>query len=170
MIMTTQTAPTQGITKKTAANIPATGDPTTALDRYLLDSRETGGAIAVVEYNLAPRVLAAPVHRHSREDQYSLVLEGRLGVFQDGDEVVADVGELVLKPRGRWHTFWNAGDQPLRVLELNVPGGLEELFRSLAALGDGYDPETLPAMAGQYGCDVDFERTMPLVEQHGLIF
>ena len=170
MIMTTQTAPTQGITKKTAANIPATGDPTTALDRYLLDSRETGGAIAVVEYNLAPRVLAAPVHRHSREDQYSLVLEGRLGVFQDGDEVVADVGELVLKPRGRWHTFWNAGDQPLRVLELNVPGGLEELFRSLAALGDGYDPETLPAMARRYGCDVDFERTMPLVEQHGLIF
>ena len=62
MTMTTQTAPTQGITKKTAADILATGDPTTALDRYLLDSRETGGAIAVVEHNLAPRVLAAPVH------------------------------------------------------------------------------------------------------------
>jgi hypothetical protein len=35
---------------------------------------------------------------------------------------------------------------------------------------DSYGPETLPAMARQYGCDVDFERTMPLVEQHGLIF
>ena len=61
----------------------------------------------------------------------------------------------------------HAGDHPLRIWELIVPGGLEELFRSL---GDSYDPETLPAMARQYGCDVDFERTMPLVEQHGLIF
>ena len=164
--MATHTAPPRGITKKTATDFSATGDPT-ALDRYLLDSRETGGAIAVVEHNLAPRVLAAPVHRHSREDEYSLVLEGRLGVFQDDEVVMAEPGELVLKPRGRWHTFWNAGDQPLRILELIVPGGLEELFRSL---GDSYDPETLPAMARRYGCDVDFERTMPLVEQHGLIF
>jgi ethanolamine utilization protein EutQ (cupin superfamily) len=38
------------------------------------------------------------VHRHSREDEYSLALEGRLGVFQD-DDVVAEPGELVLKPR-----------------------------------------------------------------------
>ena len=30
--------------------------------------------------------------------------------------------------------------------------------------------ETLPAMAAQYGCDVDFDRTMPLVERHGLQF
>ena len=170
MIMTTQTAPPRGITKKTLADFIATGNLATELDRYVLDSRETGGAIAVVEHNLAPRVLAAPVHRHSREDEYSLVLDGRLGVFQDDEVVVAEVGELVLKPRGRWHTFWNAGDQPLRILELILPGGLEELFRSLAALGESYDPETLPAMARRYGCDVDFERTMPLIEQHGLIF
>jgi len=167
MIMSLHTAPSRGITKKTVADTPATGDLTTALDRYLLDSRESGGAIAIVEHDLAPRVLAAPVHRHSREDEYSLVIEGRLGVFQDDEVVMAEAGELVLKPRGRWHTFWNAGDQPLRIWELIVPGGLEELFRSL---GDSYDPETLPAMARQYGCDVDFERTMPLVEQHGLIF
>ena len=53
---------------------------------------------------------------------------------------------------------------------LIVPGGLEELFVTLAALGDEYDMETLPAMAAQYGCDIDFERTMPLVERHGLQF
>ena len=63
-------------------------------------------------------MLAAPIHRHSREDEYSLVLEGRLGVFQDDEEVFAGPGELVLKPRGHWHTFWNAGPEPLRVLEL----------------------------------------------------
>ena len=57
MIMSLQTAPSRGITKKTVAHTPATGDLTTALDRYLLDSRESGGAIAIVEHDLAPRLI-----------------------------------------------------------------------------------------------------------------
>ncbi len=124
----------------------------------------------MVEHELAPRVLAAPLHRHSREDEYTLVLEGRLGIFQDGDEDFAEPGELVFKPRDHWHTFWNAGDGRLRVLEFIAPGGLEELFRRLAEPGGEYDPETLPILAAEYGCEVDFERTMPLVERHGLVF
>jgi mannose-6-phosphate isomerase-like protein (cupin superfamily) len=158
------------IMHKLNADMRATGNPDVALDRYVLTSAESGGAIAVVEHVVAPNVLAAPVHRHSRENEYSFVLQGRLGVFQDDDEVIATAGDLVFKPRGHWHTFWNAGDEPLRVLELIVPGGLEELFVTLAALGEEYDPETLPALAAQYGCDVDFDRTMPLVERFGLQF
>jgi hypothetical protein len=65
----------------------------------------------------------------------------------------------VFKPRGHWHTFWNAGEGQLRILEVIAPGGIEELFRRLA--GGEYDPAALPAMAAQYGGDVDFERTMP---------
>jgi mannose-6-phosphate isomerase-like protein (cupin superfamily) len=168
-IDTVSTADRAGLRVKTARDIPATGDPT-ALDRYLLDATESNDLIAVVEHQLGPRVLAAPVHRHSREDEYSLVLEGRLGVFQDDQEVFAGPGELVLKPRGHWHTFWNAGSEPLRVLELITPGGLEELFRRLAEPSGEYDPETLPALAAQYGCDVDFEATMPLVQRHQLLF
>ena len=154
---------------KTERDISATGDPT-ALDRYILDAAESNGLIAVVEHTLGPRVLAAPLHRHSREDEYSLVLEGRLGVFQDGEEVFAGPGELVLKPRGHWHTFWNADSEPLRVLELITPGGLEDLFRRLAEPGGDYDPESLPALAAEYGCEVDFAATMPLVQRHQLLF
>ena len=66
-----------------ASEIEATGDPAAAgIDRYLIESRDSNGMVAVVEYVLAPRVLAAPLHRHSREDEYSIVLEGLLGVFQ----------------------------------------------------------------------------------------
>jgi uncharacterized cupin superfamily protein len=43
--------------------------------------------VALLEQILPAGALAAPVHRHSREDEYSLVLEGRLGVFQDDEEV-----------------------------------------------------------------------------------
>jgi mannose-6-phosphate isomerase-like protein (cupin superfamily) len=147
-----------------AGEIEASGDPASAVDRYLVESSDTSGSVALVEHIVAPRVLAAPLHRHSREDEFSVVLEGRLGVFQDGDEVVATAGDIVLKPRGHWHTFWNAGDEPLRILELITPGGIEELFRRLAEPGGEYDPATLPALVAPYGCDVDFERTMPLVE------
>jgi len=165
----TDTADRASLRVKTSRDIEATGDPN-ALDRYLLDASESNGLIAVVEHTLGPRVLAAPLHRHSREDEYSLVLEGRLGVFQDGEEVFAGPGELVLKPRGHWHTFWNADSEPLRVLELITPGGLEDLFRRLAEPGGDYDPESLPALAADYGCDVDFAATMPLVQRHQLLF
>lgn len=112
---------------------------------------------------------AAPVHRHSREDEYSFVLAGTLGVIEEGIEVTARPGDLVAKPRGRWHTFWNADEDELRVLEIIVPGGMEALFRRLAEPCGEYSPETLPALAAEYGAEVDFDATMPLVERHGLI-
>ena len=167
--MTANPAGVAGIRVKRARNIESTGDAS-ALDRYLIDSADSGGVIAVVEHVLAPRTLAAPIHRHSREDEYSLVLAGRLGVFEEGDEIVALPGDLVFKPRGRWHTFWNAGDERLRVLELIAPGGIEQLFRQLAEPGGEYDPATLPPLAAEYGCEVDFEATMVLVQRHGLVF
>jgi quercetin dioxygenase-like cupin family protein len=147
----------------------STGEPG-FLDRYLVESAASGGLIALVEHVLASKMLAAPMHRHSREDEYSFVLAGTLGVIEDGIEITASPGDLVTKLRGRWHTFWNAGDDELRVLEIITPGGIEALFRRLAEPGGEYSPDTLPALAGEYGADIDFEATMPLVERHGLAF
>ena len=167
MIMTAADA--TSIRTKALRDADTTGQPH-SFDRYVIEGVESGGLLAVVEYNLAPRVLAAPLHRHSREDEYSLVMEGRLGVFEDGAEVVVGPGELAFKPRGRWHTFWNAGEEPLRVLELITPAGIEQLFRRLATPEGEYSPDTLPALAAEYGCEVDFEATMPLIERHKLTF
>lgn len=165
----TQLNQAKALRMRRASEIEATGDPA-RFNRYLVESPDSGGAVALVEHILGPRVLAAPVHRHSREDEYSIVLEGQLGVIQDGEEVVAAPGDIVFKPRGHWHTFWNAGDGQLRILELIAPGGIEALFRKLAEPGGEYDPATLPALAAEYGGEVDFERTMPLAERHGLVF
>lgn len=99
-----------------------------------------------------------------------VIRRGDGDVIDEGVEATATVGDVVVKPRGRWHTFWNAGDDELRVLEIIVPGGLEQMFRLLAEPGGEYSPETLPALAAEYGAEVDFEATMPLVERHGLVF
>src|SRR5437764_2106071 len=78
--------------------------------RFMIDAAESGGGFSLVEHPMPPRALGAPLHKHSREDEYSYVLEGRVGA-QLGDEVVyAEAGDLLFKPRDEWHACWNAGD------------------------------------------------------------
>lgn len=146
------------------------GKPFVLHDRFLVGGQESGGGFALVEHLLPPGALAAPLHRHSREDEYSYVLEGRLGALLGGEEVFADAGHLVFKPRNQWHTFWNAGDVPVRILEIISPGGFEEAFREIAAYGDDISPEALTEIAQRYGVEADFEGTGPIMERHGLSF
>ncbi len=136
----------------------------------MIDGPDTAGRLSVVEHTLAPHVLAGPLHYHSREDEYSYVLEGRLGALLGDQEVFAEAGDLVFKPRGQWHTFWNPGDTQTRILELITPARLEDLFRELGAPGVEMDPASLPALATRYSCQVDFQGTGAILERHGLRF
>src|SRR4051794_38319376 len=109
--------------------------------RVLIGSEETDGRFALVEHDLGPRLLGAPTHVHEHEEEYSFVLRGRLGV-SIGDEVrVAGPGELVVKPRGVPHAFWNPGDEDVRFLELISPGGFERYFADIAPLLPPARPE-----------------------------
>lgn len=47
--------------------------------RFLVWSEESGGGFSLVEHPIPARTLATPLHRHAHEDEYSYVLEGRLG-------------------------------------------------------------------------------------------
>jgi quercetin dioxygenase-like cupin family protein len=89
--------------------------------RFMIGGEETKGNFALVEYRIGPRALAAPMHTHEHEEEYTYVLEGEVGV-QIGEEVlVAKPGNLVFKPRGVPHAFWNAADEPARALEIRSP-------------------------------------------------
>ena len=167
---------TESMATDNAARILAAGDGAVApglggvTDRFMIDGRDTGGRFALVQHLFAPRALAAPMHRHRNEDEYTYVLEGRIGAVLGGEEFVAGPGDLIFKPRDQWHTFWNAGDEPASVLEIISGSGLEDLFRELGRLSGEPEPEALAAMAARYGCDLDFDATFPLVERHRLQF
>ncbi len=141
--------------------------------RFMVGGDESGGGFSLVEHPMAPRHLAAPLHRHSREDEYSFVLEGRLGALL-GDEVVfGEPGDLVFKPRGQWHTFWNAGDTPARILEIISPAGFERYFEEVIDLlgtGGPPDPVALGALTSRYGLEVDPSSIPGLLQEHGLVF
>lgn len=138
--------------------------------RFMIDGDTTGGAFSLVEHPLPPRALGSPVHTHANEDEYTYVLEGRVGV-QLGDEVVeAGPGELVFKPRGVAHAFWNAGDEPARMLELISPAGFENYFREMAPLlaAPERDEAALGKVVAKYELDIDFSTIPVLAEQHSL--
>lgn len=136
----------------------------------MIHSRDTDGRFSLVEHILDPRSLAAPMHRHTQEDEYTFVLEGQVGAVLSGREVVANAGDLLFKPRAEWHTFWNAGDTTARMLELISPAGLEDLFRELGDLSGWPEPAVLAEMAGRYGCALDFDATLRVAQRHGLDF
>jgi oxalate decarboxylase/phosphoglucose isomerase-like protein (cupin superfamily) len=100
----------------------------------------------------------------------SYVLEGRIGV-QLGDEVFeAGPGELVFKPRGVAHAFWNAGEEPVRLLELISPAGFENYFRELAPLlaAPKQDEAAIGEVVDRYELDIDFGTIPVLAQRHGL--
>jgi quercetin dioxygenase-like cupin family protein len=138
--------------------------------RFMIDGDATGGAFSLVEHPLPPRALGAPVHTHRNEDEYSYVLEGRVGVQLGGDVIEAGPGDLVFKPRGVAHAFWNAGDEPARLLEIISPAGFENYFRELAPLlaATDRDDAAIGDVVSRYELDIDFDSIPALAERHDL--
>ena len=132
--------------------------------RYLVE----GDRFALVEHTLPPRALGSPLHRHTSEDEYSYVLEGRLGAQLGDDVVEAGPGELVQKHRGQEHAFWNAGDEPLRFLEIISPGRFAQYFRELAPVLAAGDQDGVQQIAARYELEIDFSTIPVLAERHGL--
>jgi mannose-6-phosphate isomerase-like protein (cupin superfamily) len=139
--------------------------------RWMVDGAEAGQRFSLVEHAMSARALAAPLHLHTREDEYSYVLQGRMGALLGDDVVEAAPGDLVFKPRNQWHTFWNAGDEPCRILEIIAPAGFEDFFRELDALGGALnaDPEELAALSARYGQEMQPDTVPGLLERFGLV-
>jgi len=138
--------------------------------RFLIDGLDAGERFSLVEHPMSPRALAAPLHRHTREDEYSFVLEGRMGALLGDAVVEAGPGDLIFKPRNQWHTFWNAGDEPCRILEIISPAGFERFFEELSDLGGvlAADPAVVAELSERYGLELRPETVPDLVERFGL--
>src|ERR1700730_14423419 len=140
--------------------------------RFMIDGEQAGDRFSLVEHPMSPRALAAPLHRHTREDEYSYVLEGRVGALLGDDVLVAGPGDLIFKPRNQWHTFWNGGEQTARILEIISPAGFERFFAELVDLGGvtNVDPQELAGLCARYELEMDPESVPGLVERFGLRF
>jgi len=140
--------------------------------RFMIDCEAAHGLFSLVEHPMSARALAAPLHRHRHEDEYSYVLQGRIGALLGDEVLVASPGDLVFKPRNQWHTFWNAGDEPARILEIISPAGFERFFDELVDLGGivQAEPKILADLCARYGLEIDAGSVPGLVDRFGLRF
>ncbi len=144
--------------------------------RFMVWGEESGRTFSLVEHPIPPRTLVAPLHRHTHEDEYSYILEGRMGAQLGEDVVIAEAGDFVFKPRHQWHTFWNAGDTPCRVLEIISPGGFERFFDELGermlTLGAS-NPGVVLAdsdLPQRFSIEFQPESIWVLCQKHGLVY
>lgn len=140
--------------------------------RFMIDGARSGGGFSLVEHPMSSNALAAPLHRHSREDEYSFVLQGRVGALLGDEILIGNPGDLIFKPRNQWHTFWNAGEEPARLLEIISPAGFEKFFEELSDRGGvtQLEPEALMELSARYGLEVDPTSIPGLVERFTLRF
>ena len=102
------------------------------------------------------------------------MLDGRLGVRarrRRGDR--RGRGRTCCKPRGQWHTVWNAGDTPLRFIELLVPGGVDRYFQQISSMlraARQPDADAIQRMSAEYGIEFNFRSVPSLCERFGLRF
>jgi mannose-6-phosphate isomerase-like protein (cupin superfamily) len=135
---------------------------------WKIDGLDTGRRFSIVHHPLAPRALAAPLHYHHNEDEYSYVLRGKLGALLGDEVVTAGPGEWVFKPRAQWHTFWNAGDEPCEIIEVISPAGFEDFFREVAASWG--DLAKFAEINAKYALEMDFASVPGLCARFGVTF
>jgi mannose-6-phosphate isomerase-like protein (cupin superfamily) len=94
---------------------------------HKIPSHKTGGAYALFEATANPGS-GPPPHVHHREDEAFYVLEGEYQFLVGGETLSAEEGSLLYAPKGTLHAHKNVGEGVGRLLMIQTPGGLYELF------------------------------------------
>jgi quercetin dioxygenase-like cupin family protein len=135
---------------------------------YKVVSDDSGGEFSILEVRIPAKTLVKP-HLHTRETEYSLILEGTVGA-RVGDTVLeASAGSYLVKPRGIPHAMWNATEEPATVVEMLNPAGLEEYFVELEPVLTQHEPRAVyEALATKYGLEIIDEWIPELEETYGI--
>ena len=137
---------------------------------YKVTAEDSQGRFVLLQGGLAPRMLIAP-HIHSREDEMSIVIKGRIGARVGEQEYSLGPGGVLLKPRDVVHAMWNPTDEPSVVLEYITPAAYVSFFEEVAALPGGWrgDRAKIRELANRYGQEfVETDWVSDVVARFGL--
>jgi len=126
--------------------------------RFLVEGEESGGSIAVFEFDVPTGTKVAAGHSHDGYEETIYGLEGVLTWTIEGTPIDVGPGQALLIPRGAVHQFDNTGDVDAKALAVATPGILgPDYFREVAAI--------LDAAAGG---PPDFAAIAAVMRRHGL--
>jgi quercetin dioxygenase-like cupin family protein len=105
--------------------------------RFLLEGSETGGSVAIFEFDVPAGAKIAGAHSHDGYDETIYGCEGLLTWTIEGTPTEVGPGEAVFIPRGAVHHFDNRGDLDARALAIATPGVIgPDFFREAGAILD----------------------------------
>ncbi len=105
----------------------------------LLGGADTADRFALCRITARPGD-GVPMHRHIREDETFIVVEGRLRVVVGDHDAVIGPGTVACLPQDQSHGWWVAGDEPATFYVLGTPAGLDRFFPELALAAAGTPP------------------------------
>jgi len=88
----------------------------------------TGGKLTLIESHTKG---GAPLHLHTKEDEYFYVVEGEIIVKCDGQIFNAKKGSFIFLPRNIAHEWDVVGENGATVLMITVPAMLEDFLHKL---------------------------------------
>jgi len=125
--------------------------------RFLVERDESGGSVAVFEFDVPARAKVPVAHSHDAYEETLYGLEGMLTWTIDGEKRAVGPGEVLCIPRGLVHKFENESDVDAKALAIVSPGVLgPQYFRDVAALVDAAaggppDPAAIGAVMLRHG-------------------
>src|SRR3954453_20867466 len=126
--------------------------------RFLLEGEESGGSLAVFEFDVPAGAKVPVAHSH---DGYEETIYGLAGVLTwtiEGISTDVGPGETLVIPRGAVHRFDNAGDADAGALAIVTPG----------LLGRAYFLEVAAVLAAAAGGPPDLAAVAAVMRRHGL--
>jgi len=126
--------------------------------RFLVESGESNGTVAVFESTVPAGARVPVAHSH---DGYEETIYGLTGVLTwtiEGTPTDVGPGDAVCIPRGAVHHFDNVGEVDATALAIVTPG----------ILGPGYFREVAEVLAATAGGPPDLAGVAAVMRRHGL--
>ena len=126
--------------------------------RFLVEGSETGGALAVFEFDVPAGAKVPVAHSHDGYEETIYGLAGTLSWTVEGTATDVGPGDALVIPRGAVHHFDNAGDEDASALGIVTPG----------ILGPGYFRDVAAVLAASAGGPPDLAAIADVMRRHGL--
>ena len=103
--------------------------------RFLLESRDSAGSLAMFEFDVAAGAKVPIAHSHDAYDETIYGLAGVLTFTLDGRPSEVGPGDVLFIPRGAVHRFDNIRGADAKMLAVITPALLgPDFFREIAAV------------------------------------
>ena len=159
---------------------PLTIGPGNAGGRIRVRSNQTNMQFSCAESVIGPKYMGPAPHIHKELDELMYVQEGTVSVLVGETVYQVEAGGWHLRPHGLVHTFWNATDKPVRLIDMffnqDFENFLEELLERLipdlmkrgVPLTSKEATSKMDALNKRYGITMFHEQRQPLIDKYGL--